>query len=66
MVKANWDAALDFQTQRMGVGVIVRDAEGTVLRAMCAIVPFITDPTVAEAVGLWRTVKMQNWSLWLA
>ncbi|GLT73525.1 hypothetical protein SLA2020_453760 [Shorea laevis] len=29
-IKANWDAAIDFQSQRMGVGAILRDATGGV------------------------------------
>lgn len=55
-IKRGWDAALDINSKRMGVGVIVRDMEGSVLAAMCTIVPLITDSTIAEAVATWRAV----------
>jgi ribonuclease HI len=57
MVKANWDASVDLTLQRMGVGLIVRDGEGSVLAAMCTSVDFIIDPTVAEAMALWKAVS---------
>lgn len=30
MIKANWDAAIDFHSQRMGLGALLRDANGGV------------------------------------
>lgn len=42
----------------MGVGVIIRDAVGTVVAAMCSTVPYITDPAVAEATALWKAVTL--------
>jgi ribonuclease HI len=57
MIKANWDAALDIQTQRMGVGTVLRDAAGRVLAAMCCSIPFINEPSTAEAIALWKAVS---------
>ncbi|GLT76792.1 hypothetical protein SLA2020_484300 [Shorea laevis] len=58
MVKGNWDAAIDFKNQRMGVGLVVRNSTGSVLAAMCSSVPFITDPTTAEVVALQKAVSV--------
>lgn len=30
MIKANWDAAIDLHSQRMGLGALLRDANGGV------------------------------------
>ncbi|GLT73248.1 hypothetical protein SLA2020_451200 [Shorea laevis] len=38
MAKVNWDAALDSQSKRMGVGMIIRDASGSVLASMCTFI----------------------------
>lgn len=57
MVKVNWDAAIDILPKRMGVGTIIRNAEGTIMAIMCTTVPFITDPTVTEAVALWKVAS---------
>lgn len=38
----------------MGVGVVVRDAGGQVVAAMCTTIPFITDLSIAEAVAAWK------------
>ncbi|GLT53045.1 hypothetical protein SLA2020_263420 [Shorea laevis] len=57
MVKANWDAALDSQSQRMGVCMIVCDVTASVLATMCTSISFIIEPTIAEALALWKTVS---------
>jgi ribonuclease HI len=57
VVKINWDAGVAKATSKMGVGVIARDSTGQVLASMCTTMPFITDPTVAEAVAAWRAVQ---------
>ncbi|GLT53961.1 hypothetical protein SLA2020_271950 [Shorea laevis] len=54
MVKANWDAAIDSQSQRMGIGMVLRDETGSVLAAMSSCNPSVSDPTVAEALALWK------------
>ena len=52
--KVNWDAAIDVKNKKMGVGVIVRDADGLVSASMCTTVLYITDLTLAEAVVTGR------------
>lgn len=37
MVKANCDASVDLKSQRMGMGLIVRDVAGSILAAMCSL-----------------------------
>ncbi|GLT72939.1 hypothetical protein SLA2020_448330 [Shorea laevis] len=57
VIKLNWDAAIDERNNRMGVGVIFRDATGAVLASMCSIVPFVTDPQQQRgwlSGGQWR------------
>jgi ribonuclease HI len=39
----------------MGVGVMVRDTKG-VLATMYTTVPFIIDPTIAEAISAWKAI----------
>jgi hypothetical protein len=56
-VKINWDAALDGQNRLMGVGIIARDSNGRVVAAMCSFLPYIKDPSVAEAIGAKRAVE---------
>ncbi|GLT54196.1 hypothetical protein SLA2020_274150 [Shorea laevis] len=46
----------DLHSHRMGVGVILRDATGGVQAAWCCSVPFITHPSTAEALALWKAV----------
>jgi hypothetical protein len=51
-IKINWDAALDGRKKIMGMGIVARDCLGVVKAAMCAIIPYIRDPTMAEAIGV--------------
>lgn len=37
--------------------MILWDAGGSVLAAMCTFLPYITDPTTAKAVSLWKAVS---------
>jgi hypothetical protein len=51
-IKINWNAALDGRKKIIGMGIVVRDyCLGVVKTAMCAVIPYIRDPTVAEAIG---------------
>jgi hypothetical protein len=56
-IKINWDAVLDVRKKRMGVGIIARNAMGVVKAAMCTMLPYIQNPTVAEAIGARRVVE---------
>jgi hypothetical protein len=38
----------------MGIGIIARDHTGSVLFAVCASRPHVTEPTTAEAVAVWK------------
>jgi len=49
--KINWDAALDGCKKLMGVGIVARDLLERVMATMCAFLPYIRDPTTAEAIG---------------
>jgi hypothetical protein len=49
-VKLNWDASLDTNSKRMGVGDLIRDRVGNVLAAISSSIPLVQDPEVAETV----------------
>lgn len=42
----------------MGVGIIAQDLAGTIVAAMCSSRPYIIDPTIAEALGAWKTAEL--------
>lgn len=56
--KINWDAAISKETDRMGVGVVIRDATGRVLAARTKVILYITDPAAAEALAAWDAVVL--------
>jgi hypothetical protein len=56
-VKLNWDASLDTNSERMGVGDLIRDSGGNVLAAISSSIPLVQDPEVAETVVAWRTLS---------
>jgi hypothetical protein len=43
-IKFNWDATIDLERLRMGIGIIARDHSGTVLAAVSSLMLGITDP----------------------
>ena len=47
MYKANWDAALNPKSGRIGVGIVIRDKEGNVKAAQSSVRRGILDPTTA-------------------
>ncbi|XP_062169087.1 uncharacterized protein LOC133875100 [Alnus glutinosa] len=57
-VKINWDATLCSRKKIMGVGVVARDATGAVKAALCSYLPYVTDPSVAESLGVRKAVEL--------
>jgi ribonuclease HI len=57
-LKLNWDAAVNKQSKRMGLGMIVRDEKWEFVAAMAKVLPSFNDPTVAEALAAWHAVNM--------
>jgi hypothetical protein len=56
-LKANWDAALDRNGRRMGVGLIVHDHKGRVVVALYAPRLYVHDHTTAEALAAWHLAE---------
>jgi hypothetical protein len=52
--KANWDAAVDKDNRKMGIGVIVIDGEGDVLAILLAPKDYIITPDIAKATVALR------------
>jgi ribonuclease HI len=59
-IKLNWDAALDNRKKIMGMGIIARDHSGEVKATMCDVIPYIRDPSVAEALAACRAVQFAH------
>lgn len=59
-LKVNWDASLDLEGRRMGMGIAILDHNGTLLAALCATKDFITDPTTAEAYAVLKAVEFSH------
>lgn len=57
-VKANWDAAVNKQFRKMGIGVILRDSKGDVLATLSSQKEFIIDPVIVEATVALRAVSL--------
>jgi hypothetical protein len=56
--KINWDAAIDKQTLKIGIGIVIRDFDGSVVVARAKFLPYIIDPPTAEAVAAWYAVSL--------
>jgi ribonuclease HI len=54
--KINWDAALEISNRRVGIGLVVRNDAGDIEAASTVCIPFVTDPTLAEALGAWHAL----------
>ncbi|XP_041017938.1 uncharacterized protein LOC121260160 [Juglans microcarpa x Juglans regia] len=59
-VKANWDAALNLRTKRMGIGIIVRDEGGEVLVIVCVQKKYVSQVALAESYTLWKAIEICN------
>jgi ribonuclease HI len=57
-LKTNWDAAISKEWKKAAFGVVVRNVEGGVVAASVTVVPFVTDPTSAEALGAWHSLSL--------
>jgi hypothetical protein len=42
----------------MEVGVIIKNSEGAVLASLCTTVPFISNPTIVEAIAAWKAANL--------
>jgi hypothetical protein len=58
VIKVNWDAAVDKEGQKMGIGIIARDHNGSIVAVLEASRKFITDPTTAEALAAWKMAEL--------
>jgi len=56
-LKLNWDVAICSLTKKMGVGAVLRDEHGAVVAATISVIPYIRDPSVVEAIALWKAVS---------
>jgi hypothetical protein len=57
LVKCNWDASLNIKEVWIGLGIIVRDNEGTVLGERCITKNLRIDPTLAEAMAAFFAIQ---------
>jgi ribonuclease HI len=64
-IKANVDASWDAQTERGGVGVVIRDQTGSVLRSVRSFIPTCASTEAAEIIaclqGLRHLVDFTRW-----
>ncbi|KAK1650406.1 hypothetical protein QYE76_068211 [Lolium multiflorum] len=64
-IKANVDATWDAQTERGGVGVVIRDQTGSVLRSVRSFIPTCVSAESAEIIacveGLRHLVDFTQW-----
>jgi len=54
----NWDVAVSSTEKTMGVGVVVRDAEGSFMAGLTASLPYVRDPLIAEMVAARGAVEL--------
>jgi hypothetical protein len=55
-LKMNWDATFNKAVRFMGIGAVLRDDKGEVVVALAQYLPQVMDPSMAEAVALWKAV----------
>ncbi|XP_042944578.1 uncharacterized protein LOC122278455 [Carya illinoinensis] len=56
--KANWDAAIDKDNSKVGIGVIVRDSDGLVIGSLCSSITLTPNPKIGEAVAALRATML--------
>lgn len=57
-VKVNWDAALCNTTQKMGIGIAMRDHCGQFLAGLSSSLDFSSKPILVEFKALWRALEL--------
>jgi hypothetical protein len=57
MVKNELDAAIDVKRKKIGLGVVVKDDRREMQAAMTQVIPYLTDPIVAESMATWRAIS---------
>jgi hypothetical protein len=57
-LKFNWDAAVDKEGGRIGMGVIARDSVGEVVVMNSVLMDFVQDPSLAEALAARQAVEL--------
>lgn len=55
-VKVIWDAAVIEKSQKMGIGVVIRDFQGEVMDCLSSLKPFHSHSIVVEYEALWRAM----------
>ena len=58
MIKLKRDASIDTGGKRMGMGIVARNYEGSVIATFHASKPFITDPITGEALAAWNVAEL--------
>lgn len=58
MVKVNWDAGLDVQAKRMGVGIYIRDEASEVLVSVYDVKERVDNHALAESMALWKALEI--------
>ncbi|XP_038708505.1 uncharacterized protein LOC120003559 [Tripterygium wilfordii] len=58
LIKANWDAAIQSQNDRTGMGVVFRDASGEVMASSSLLRMTALHPSLAEALAALHAVKL--------
>ncbi|KAF5460015.1 hypothetical protein F2P56_019915 [Juglans regia] len=58
LFKMNWDASVDKDRGRIGIGVIIRDHKGLMTAALRMSRPLYPDPTLAEACGAYEAASL--------
>jgi len=48
---------LENESKQMGVSVVVRDCGGREVAALAMVIPFINDPSTAEALGAKKHIR---------
>ncbi|XP_042944540.1 uncharacterized protein LOC122278417 [Carya illinoinensis] len=57
-VKINWDAAVNVPQDRVGIGLVARDHEGSILVTKKLSLSSLTEPALAEASGAFHAANL--------